>query len=197
MGYCPLICQALDGRNSMMTFRICPHCATRVLPMSDGRCPSCMRNVKEVPCEKPLSTVDPELVGIRGWLCLLAIGLVVSSILLVVMLIPALAMLPDALDGEYGVLYALDLAIKTGYCAFVIYGATRFFGKTRNAPSIIIAVLIARLVVSGLLVALGIAAGLANYAVINGGQFLASAIAAAIWIPYIRVSKRVKATFVN
>ena len=44
-----------------MTFRICPHCATRVLPMSDGRCPSCRRHFEEEPSEKPLPTSPNQL----------------------------------------------------------------------------------------------------------------------------------------
>ena len=147
--------------------------------------------------EATAPAVDPRLVGIRGWLVLPAIGFVLGPIVGVVMLVVALGLYSDVAAAGHGGLYARELLVEVGLLAFLIYAATRFFGKKRNAPSTIIALLTASLVSSGLLLVIELSEGPKVFAIESGKQLVRSVISAAIWIPYFRVSKRVKATFVN
>lgn len=140
---------------------------------------------------------DPQLVGIGGWLVLPAIGFVLGSIVGAVMLVVALGVYSDVAAAGYGGLYALELFVEVGLLAFLIYAATLFFGKKRNAPSTIIALLIASLASSGVLLVIELGAGAEEFAIESGKQLVRSVIGAAIWISYFRKSKRVKATFVN
>ena len=113
------------------------------------------------------------------------------------MFVIALGLYSDVSSAGYGGIYALELLVELGLLVFLIYAATRFFGKKRNAPSTIIALLITSLVSSGLLLVIELGAGAEEFAIENGKQLARSVIGAVIWIPYFRVSKRVKATFVN
>jgi Protein of unknown function (DUF2569) len=144
-----------------------------------------------------VSTLDPSLAGIGGWLVLPAIGFVLGPIIGIVMLVVAVGLYGDVADAGLGGLYALELLVDVGLLAFLIYAATRFFGKMRNAPPTIIALLIAGLVSSGVLIIIELSAGAEPFAIESGKQLVRSIIAAGIWIPYFKVSKRVKATFVH
>ena len=137
--------------------------------------------------------VKPQLVGIGGWLILPAIWFVLGPILGVLGLISGLALFA----AGYGGLYTLELVVKVGLLVFLVYAATRFFGKKSSAPSTIIAFLITSLVASGVLLVIELGAGAKAFALESGKQFVGWFIGAAICIPYFRVSKRVKATFVD
>lgn len=143
------------------------------------------------------TSADPKLVGIGGWLVLPAIGFVLGPIIGVVSLIVALGLFSDVADAGYGGIYALELVVQVGLLAFLIYAAILFFGKKSNAPSTIITLMIVSLIASGVLLVIEIGAGAETFAIESGKQLVRSAIGAAIWIPYFRVSKRVNATFVN
>jgi Protein of unknown function (DUF2569) len=143
------------------------------------------------------SAVDPSLVGIGGWLVLPAIGFVLGPVIGIVMLVVAVGLYGGVADAGFGGLYALELLVDVGLLVFLIYAAIRFFGKQRNAPSTIIALLIAGLVSSGVLIMIELGAGAEPFAIESGKQFVRSIIAAGIWIPYFKVSRRVRATFVN
>ncbi len=134
---------------------------------------------------------------IGGWLVLPAIGLVLGPIISVVSLIAAMALFSDVEASGYGGIYQLELLVQLGLLAFLIYAAMRFFGKKSNAPSTIITLLIASLVASAGLLVIELSAGAEEFAIESGKQLVRDVIWAAIWIPYFRVSKRVKATFVN
>lgn len=145
----------------------------------------------------PSSAVDPKLVGIGGWLVLPAIGFVLGPIVGVVGLIAALALFSDVERAGYGGIYALELVVQVGLLAFLLYAAIRFFGKKANAPAVIITLLLVSLGTSVVLLVIELGAGAKVFAIETGKQLVREVIGAAIWIPYFRVSKRVKATFVN
>lgn len=144
-------------------------------------------------------SVDPKLVGIRGWLILPAIGLVVGPILSVVGLIALFAMFSRFMRGDDSATLVFVLAVEIGLTLFSIYAAIRFFSKKSNAPSVIVTLLL-----------VGIGASILEYVVLTQilrssseiqtrilEQLVLQVPKAAILIPYFMVSKRVKATFVN
>ncbi len=143
------------------------------------------------------ATVDQKLVGIGGWLVLPAIGLVLAPIIMVVSLIMSMGLASDVARAGYGGIHALEMIVGLGMLIFFIYAATRFFGKRSNAPSIMIALYVVQLVSQGILLMIELGADAEPFAIESGKALVRSVIGAAIWIPYFRVSKRVKATFVN
>ena len=147
--------------------------------------------------ETSAAAPEPQFVGIGGWLVFHAIGFVLGPIIGVVSLIAALALFSAVEAAGYGGIYALELFVQFALLVYVIYAATRFFGKYSNAPSTIITLLLVNWVSSGVLLVIELGAGAELFAIESGKQLAVGLITAAIWIPYFRVSKRVKATFVN
>jgi hypothetical protein len=143
------------------------------------------------------STVDPKLVGIQGWLILPAIGFVLGPIIGVVALVAAVALFSDVERAGYGGIYLLELIVHVGLVGFLLYAATRFFRKKADAPSVIITLLLVSLGASAVLLVIELSAGAEVFATETGKQLARDIVSAAIWIPYFRVSRRVKATFVN
>jgi hypothetical protein len=140
---------------------------------------------------------DDKLKGIGGWLILPAIGLVLGPIIGVIGLFASLGMYKDVARAGYGGVYALELIVLFGLLVFTIYAAIQFFGKKRKAPKIMIILYSVSLVASLVILGIELSAGAEEFAVETGKQLVRDIVAAAIWIPYFNVSKRVKATFVN
>ena len=143
------------------------------------------------------AAVDPKLVGIGGWLILPAIGLVLGSIIGVVALIAAFALFPDVSRAGYAGIYTFELVVQVWLLGYLLYVATLFFRKKKNAPSAIIKYLFVSLGALVVLFVIEIGSGAEEFAMETGKQLFRNVIAAAIWIPYFRESKRVKATFVK
>lgn len=141
--------------------------------------------------------INDKLKGIGGWLILPAIGLVLGPIIGVIGLFVSLGMYEDVARAGYGGVYALELIVLFALLAFTIYAAIKFFGKKKDSPKIIIILYSASLVASLFLLCVELSAGAEEFAVETGKQLVRDIVAAAIWIPYFNVSKRVKATFVN
>ena len=151
--------------------------------------------MNEMPSDTEL--IDQKLVGIGGWLVVPAIGLVLSPIIMGVSLVMSAGLASDVARQGYGGFHALEMLCDFGLLLFIIYAAIHFFGKRRNAPSIMIALYVVQLVSQGVLLMIELGADAEPFAIESGKALVRSAIGAAIWIPYFRVSKRVKATFVN
>jgi hypothetical protein len=147
--------------------------------------------------EASVETVDQNLVGISGWLILPAIGLVLGPIVGIIGVVAGLGMYANVASAGYGGIYTLELLVLVGLIGFTIYAAILFFKKKSNAPRTIIALLVISLIASGILLVIEVSTGAEVFAVETGKQLVRDVISAAIWIPYFRVSKRVKATFVN
>ena len=152
----------------------------------------------EIPAPPVSATVQrpvpiPESLG--GWLILPAIGLVLGCIMSLVGIVASLGLSAN-LPSRYQGIFALSLIFDIGLTIFLVYAAVRFFGKRRNAPATMIALLIVQLVVNALLLAISLGSNAEPFAVAAGVQLLRSIIPALIWIPYFSVSQRVKRTFV-
>jgi putative ABC transport system ATP-binding protein len=128
----------------------------------------------------------PEKLG--GWLVLAAIGLVLGGVVNVPFLIWRFATLGAASNPG-----AFILLIDAGLTAFLIYAAVQFFAQKRNAPALLIALVIGEVIKQFLLI--GAAVGPDAVESAKTG-LVGTILAAAIWIPYFLVSKRVKRTFV-
>lgn len=141
--------------------------------------------------------VDKNLEGIGGWLILPAIGMVLGPIVGVVGLVFALGLYSRVVQAGYGGVFAVELLVGAVLLAFAIYVAVLFFRKQRKAPRMIIILLAAGLGTDLFLLVVELAASAQVFAAESLKQLVRDMIGAAIWIPYFRVSKRVKATFVN
>ena len=142
-----------------------------------------------------------QLVGIRGWLILPALGLALGLILGVVGVVTGLGSLEKMVDRGYSAYSVPSLLVDISLLIYLCVTAVRFFKKRKDAPQTLIHFLIARIAASVVLFVLGIAViggddELVLFSLLRSNNFIAQGIAAAIWIPYFRVSKRVKATFV-
>jgi hypothetical protein len=136
---------------------------------------------------------SPEKIG--GWLFFPAVGLILGGIVSVIGLVYGLSIVSKVLSKFQGV-YTLHILFSIGILALLIYAAILFFGKKRNAPSIMIALMIANIAVSGLMLVIDYGADAEPLAIESGKDLLKAIVGAAIWIPYFRVSERVKRTFI-
>lgn len=155
-------------------------------------------NANNLETPPPITHVEnPDLHGIKGWLILPAIGMVMGPIVTVISLIMALNMFNDVSRAGYGGLYTVSILANIGILIFAIYTAIQFFGKKASTPSIFISFIIVQVVLMLLLTILSISFDAEAFTIEYGKAFIKGLIIAAIWIPYFKQSKRVKATFIN
>ena len=88
---------------------------------------------------------DPKLVGIRDWLILPAIGLVLGPIISIMGHIVLLGPMSGVIDTRYGGVLAISMLGEVVLLVFMIYAATRFFGRKSNAPRVMITNYVLRL----------------------------------------------------
>ncbi len=128
--------------------------------------------------------------GINGWLLLPAVGLVMSPILMAVVILLEVALLKD---------FGFDWAVVTEgmlyvvFLVFMVFTGVAFFRKRPVVPRLMVAWLSLNVLLSLLGAVIGRDAVPATEAL---GEIVRSVVAAAVWIPYFLVSKRVKNTFV-
>jgi len=149
-----------------------------------------------------VSQGDPGLAGIRGWLILPAIGMVLSPLLGVIGLFVGLEPLGELVQQGFGVYAIPRFIVMIGLLIYTCVAAVRFFKKQSSAPGTMIKLLIARAITTLVFFVIGmVVIGGDNemlvVVLLRSNNFVAQGIAAAIWIPYFRISQRVKATFVN
>ena len=146
-----------------------------------------------------------KLNGIGGWLILPAIGLIIALVFGGIGLFSILGECQDVARmgaGKFASLCIFELILYSVIWVFTIYATVRFFRKKKNAPKIMIILcatnLVAPLVVLGAGLSIGLSDEVMRFVAFNAGeQSGKAAIAATIWIPYFKISRRVKTTFVN
>ena len=141
-------------------------------------------------------TIPSEFQGqdIGGWLILPAIGLSLGLVSGWLRWFMAVWLLSSDWLGESQrkalfFMFSLDFLIL----CFEVYVAVIFFQKKKHAPTCIIFLLYAAV---GFVILKGVTAGSAGFE-LEASAMLAPVLLAAIWIPYFKRSKRVKATFVQ
>ena len=147
---------------------------------------------KQAPLAESLEDQPP---AIGGWLILPAIGLVLSITLAAIGLFVALS-LADRVPSRYEGIFAFTLFVETAFTIFIIYVDTRFFGRKQNAPTMVITMLAAGVLIYLSLMMIAHASDAEIFASQSMKILVRNGIAAAIWIPYFRLSERVKRTFI-
>ena len=150
--------------------------------------------------------------GLRGWLVLVGLGIILSPLVLMAQVLPTYIQIFS--DGSwsalttpgtqaYNPLWAPiligELAINSGLVLAWIFISFLYFSKRRTFPKLYISILLFTLALI-LVDAVVIKSVLPDTPVFDAEtakQFARSLIAVLIWVPYMLVSKRVKATFVK
>jgi Protein of unknown function (DUF2569) len=155
---------------------------------------------------------DHSLEGLRGWLVLVGLGIIVSPPFQIAQVLPTYIQIFS--DGSwsalttpgtqaYNPLWAPiligEMAINGGLVLAWIFIGFLYFSKRRTFPKLYISILLFTL--AFILVDAAVIKSVFPDAPFFDGetamQFARSLIAVLIWVPYMLVSKRVKATFVK
>lgn len=112
-----------------------------------------------------------------------AIGLVLGLVSGLGSLALAFALCDEVDAAGFGGVYALELLLSLGLLVFMAYAAVQFFGKKRKAPATMIALMIAAVLSSGLLLAIEWLAGAEAFAVESAEQLLRTPSATAFGFP--------------
>lgn len=186
---------------------VCPFCGRETIEIADSTepyCEPCHRYIRPTRGASSHAQRTLSLSGIRGWLILPAIGIVLNPILLLAGIAEA-----AAAQGEYG--RVIDRYPTLGTLLTVeIVGAGialilsvvllfAFFGKRRSAPSLFIwsSVVVIGLDIITTLISTSLRSEFPEFAGETIPGTVARIVVSAIWIAYFKVSPRVEATFVN
>lgn len=144
-----------------------------------------------------VTTAGSRLAGIRGWLLLPAIGFVIGPLGELLSVFALLKLSSEFERARAGNELLVLTLLKIGMLVYMIAVAVAFFQKRKRAPSACMRLLLAQVVVSFVEVVIEQHAGALGLVQLQIRVFLVSVLQAAIWIPYFKWSKRVKATFVT
>ena len=136
--------------------------------------------------------------GINGWLLLPAIGVILSPVAYLVTIIQSAELLDDAafVPGARGVLLSEIAGLALVALSFV-YVAIRFFQRKHDAPKLFIALLLITILfilLDSAVVSSTLSLPFMDAA--TGAALARAVISAAIWVPYMLRSARVRNTFV-
>lgn len=92
--------------------------------------------------------ITDKLAGIGGLLILPAMGLILAIIIGVISFFSAFSIYSDAARTGYGVVLALGIIVDLGLLVFTVYASIQFFREKRNAPNVMIALMLVYLVAS-------------------------------------------------
>jgi lipoprotein-releasing system permease protein len=140
-----------------------------------------------------------ELASLEDMLIFPAIGIVLGPFLGIFYFHFDLKLFVDMIETDYGTLAAIVLFLRTVILIYIFVAAWRFFNKYKNAPQTFVYLMIVQLIVSiagFMLLFYYVGGSLGAFLVMLELNVITRGIAAAIWIPYFKMSKRVKATFI-
>lgn len=157
-------------------------------------------------------TEEKDLEGLGGWLIVVGLGIIVSPLRILVQVFPTYS---EMLSGEswaalttpgtetYNPLWAPiligEMAVNGALVLTWIFIAFLFFSKRKAFPKWHVGIMLFTLIFI-LIDALAIKSVLPDQPTFDAEtakELGRSLIATAIWVPYMLISKRVKATFVN
>lgn len=155
---------------------------------------------------------EKNLEGLGGWLALVGLGIIISPLRVIGMVFPAYSEMfsngswaaittpgTEAYNPLWAPILFGEMAINGGLVLAWIFVAVLFFSKKKIFPKWYIGMWLFTLAFI-LIDALAIKAVLPNEPVFDAEttkEFGRTLIATLIWVPYMLVSKRVKATFVK
>lgn len=180
---------AVDGTCARCGRFICARCQ----PVDGARprhCGACQR----------LLAIDPELVGLVGWLIVPGIGMIISLFFSVPMLVLEFQRIEPAALGGRAVLTAaiahwvIEVCL-TGAMALTLWA---FMRRKAVLPAFFIGLVVLRLA-GGVLQSVfeRAAEGAVDFQLRGLAMVFNTVIWGAIWVPYLLLSKRAKATFVE
>ena len=185
----------------------CPRCGHRTVRTASSPNPYCENCHRYVSLLRETAYREPELSrlsGIRGWLILPAIGVVINPILLLMGIVASFETFGeyDWVIDAYPVLRAiLTVDIVGAVIVLILFIVLLFFffGKRRSAPSLFIwtSVISIGFAVITTLMSTSLWGEFPGYAAETLPSTIGSIVASVLWIAYFTVSKRVAATFVN
>ncbi|WP_314952070.1 DUF2569 family protein [Bradyrhizobium cosmicum] len=149
--------------------------------------------------------VKPELTGLGGWLALVGFGQVAGILRFIVSIGEYYSRMDNQLFAKFPTTMWGEAVMNGGLIWLFAYTTLLFFRRSRNFPlyfvfqfvAAIFAPIVA-LLWAAFTIALATGTPILDYLSLDpkdGGQLIAAMIGAAIWIPYIRKSRRVANTF--
>lgn len=160
----------------------------------------------------PEHQLYPELVGLRGWLVLVGIGIILSPVRILFQVVPIYNNIFsngiwEKLTTPGGTAYhplwlpilSSEMFINVCLVGVWIYIAVLYFTKKKSFPRWYIACLVFSIIFI-LVDAYAVRLILEDEPLFDSAasvEFVRTIVHAVIWIPYMLISKRVKATFVN
>jgi hypothetical protein len=152
---------------------------------------------------------EDDLVGIGGWLILLAIGQVLGPLKYLGSVVQYYIGLDSNLWTKFPIAFYGEAVLQISLLALMCYTAYLFFTKSKAFPTFFIFEYVAGILIYPVDVIFS-AATLSAYTGVpvetytakmmdsgEVGRTIAMMITAAVWIPYIKLSKRVSKTFVR
>lgn len=155
---------------------------------------------------------DKNIEGLGGWLILVGLGVILSPLVILVTVFPTYfeifsdgswAILTTPGSTVYNPLWAplliVEIGINAGLVLAWVVAATLYFTKRKAFPKVYIAIVLFSLTFI-ILDAIAVNAVLPTEPVFDSAtarQVGRTLITALIWIPYMLLSKRVKATFIR
>jgi Protein of unknown function (DUF2569) len=184
----------------------CSRCGRFICYRCDGAVGAQLRSLPAKPSQglcgpcRALAEKEKPARPIGGWLILLAIGLVLSPFTHVKLIYESVSFFRATEFSALGrVLVLADIVFSVAFFGLTIWTAVRFFSKKKDAPNWMAAMFAGG--VAQLMLQLGFEHVLAGEVVWSAGasraELIGTVARAAVWIPYLKLSKRVKETFIN